>query len=153
MTLVPPVVKICFRCHINLFMERRKLLDSLHSENNDLSNRQQEKPRLISCQNEGRLCKFSRKQLLQRIRSEQTLSGPVSCSTPRKTGRSSAVHAGFLEKFLHHSIVLKKDPVHVENELDEIKASLNIVIFPRSFTYLHDDQLSSPSYFANLFNN
>ena len=56
-------VKICFRCYINLFKKRRKLLDSLHSENNDLSNRQQEKPRLISCQNEGRLCKFSRKQL------------------------------------------------------------------------------------------
>ena len=59
-------------------------------------------------------------ELLQRIRSEQTLSGPVSCSTPRKTGRSSAVHAGFLEKFLHDSIVLNKDPVYVENELDEI---------------------------------
>ena len=57
------VIKICFRCYINLFKKRRKLLDSLHSENNDLSNRQQEKPRLISCQNEGRLCKFSRKQL------------------------------------------------------------------------------------------
>ena len=67
MTLVPPVVKIvmkiCFRCYINLFKKRRKLHDSLHSENDDLSNRQQEKPRLISCQNEGRLCKFSRKQL------------------------------------------------------------------------------------------
>ena len=124
------VIKICFRCCKDLFKKRRKLLNSLHNVNSGLSflcrpnQTTHAKDQGSIAFKKGVDCANSVENIVAEKNSIRTnlvtWSGPVRTCFLLNTKKNRSEHCStcsFLEKVLHHSFVLIKDPFYVENEL------------------------------------